>query len=989
MKKYICLVVLQLGIGFFAGLPAQQEKFNNNIESLFRSGQILRKSGDFDKAILIFSKANNLIQNAKDMDGLKTEILINLAILYWNQGQVMESLGYFIRAENTAKDFGQGNRQQYCVAGIRLTNLYLRAKELRDNKNYKEATKLFEEAISIARKMPSGEHEAKCLRQLSINYRETNNPKESFQLSAQALEIAAGLNIKREAGYDAYSLGMYYYDSSIYSLALKYFEESLKIAQQLSSPPDEADCMTAMGNIFCEVGQYDKALTILSSANNIYSKLNNRAGFARNLLNMGVIYRRRGFLSGNNDDLRMSLSFYWKYLGMKNSEVDSADQIRIMNNIGSVYYDLAQYSDAMRYFSQALGRARARNSKVMISLVLNNIGIVQATLGNYEESTKYYQEAIDLALESEGGQVLWEAYLEIANSYKKRHQFQQALENYKNSIAVIEDIRSRIGLEDEKASFLGTNKHIEPYHQIIDLFVAMDRESPESGYKEEAFNYLERAKARAFLDSLEVADIEDSQRVDFRLLNKEKEISEELSKLYSALASSSNAKKNEILQMIQAREMEYESLKREIRLKNPAYANLRFPEIVTLKETRRKILDSRTAVCAYSVGKDHSYAFVITRKDVTIGVLPPRSELQAKITNYLKIITDKDRQDFRLGQELARTLIPSDLSPRITRLIIIPDDWLNFLPFEALPLSSASSQFMVQKYRISYAPSLSSFLELLRRQKTRGSKTDLDVLAIGSPSSSGQGLDQLDLKSPAPGQADKPGVAPVQTGLRFSGREIRAIGSLFKPGKVRTTSGAEATEEAVRRLPLSEFKILHFATHAVIDDKNPNRSYLLLSPSRSAEEDGFLQGREIYNLRINADLVTLAACQTGLGQLIRGEGIEGLSRAFFYAGASTVMMSLWSVDDQASSQLMERFYTHLRDGQSIAQALQRTKQEMIRSGTLSHPFYWAGYVLSGQANARVFPSSRTREAILILAVMVLGTAVALWVRRKKRRVSLR
>lgn len=990
MKKHAYRFILLAILQFIASPIVLQLNANTKIETFIQVGSAARTKADFENSIRAFLHALDLLRNSPDTNRLKTDILMNLGILYWNIGQVRESLDYFNQAEDIAKQYDQESKREFCSSAVQLTKLYLKAKDLREEKrDYQGSTKAFEEAIAISRKIQSGEHEAKCLRQLSINCDETESPKESFRLSMQARDIAKRLNIKRELGYDTFSLGHYYYKSNIYSLALENYENSLKIAQELNSPSDQADCAIAIGAVFIEVGQYDKALSYLTGALALYDKQRDAVGSARTLLNMGVVYRRRGFLTGNKEDLKKALSFYEKCLNIAQSHKSYQDQILIMNNVGSVYYDLADYSEAMRYFQGALEKAKLAKTKEMISMVSNNIGIVQATLGNYEESTKYYQQAIDLALEFEGGQILWEAYLEMANAYKKEGKFLIALENYQNSISVIEDIRSKIGLEDEKASFLGTDKHIEPYQQIIDLFITMDRTSPGKGYKEQAFNYLERAKARAFLDSLEVADIEISQRVDFKLLNREKEISGELSKLYSALAASPDARKSGIPQKIQNLEMEYESLKREIRLKNPAYADLRFPEIVTLEETRRKILDSRTAVCAYSIGKDRSYVFVITKNDLEVGVLPPRKELQAKITDYLKIITDKDSRDFRPGRELGRTLIPSALGPRVTRLIIIPDDWLNFLPFEALPLSSASPQFMVQKYRISYAPSLSSFLELLRRQKSRGSKTDLDLLAIGSPSSSRQGFNPLNLESLTPGPGKKAADSSAQPGLKFSRQEIRSIGSLFKPRKVWTASGDQATEEAIRSLPLTEFKILHFATHAFIDDKNPNRSYLLLSPSKSAEEDGFLQGREIYNLRINADLVTLAACQTGLGQLIRGEGIEGLSRAFFYAGASAVMMSLWAVDDQASSQLMERFYTHLRDAESITQALQETKQEMIQSGTLAHPFYWAGYVLSGQAEARVFPSSRTKEAILALSLAALGTIAALWIRRRKRPSSLR
>ncbi len=857
------------------------------------------------------------------------------------------------------------------------------AKELRDSKkDYDSSTKAFEEAIAIARSIGSGDHEVKCLRQLSVNYDETNNRKEYLRLNMQASEIASSLNIKREYGLACFNLGHYYYEANIYSLALEHYEKSLAIAEELESQSDQADCRASIAVVLMEVGQYDRALGYLNDSLVIYEKQKDDPGFARTLLNMGVVYRRRGFLNGNKEDLLRALRLYERYLEIVQAKKIDEEQISILNNIGSVYYDLADYEKALAYFQAALEKANQTNSKQMISMVSNNIGIVQTTLGNYEVSTKYYQRAIDLALQFEGGKILWEAYLEMANSLKKQGKYTQALDNYRNSIAVIEDIRSKIGLEEEKASYLGTSKHIEPYVQIIDLLLAMDKQDPRGGFKEQAFQYLEKGKARSFLDSLEVAGVEVSERADFRLSNREREISGRLSKLYAKLASTEPAEPQRpgLLKEIQTIETEYESLKREIRLKDPAYANLHYPSIASLDEIRRTLLDSRTAVCAYSVGKDHSFVFLITRRSLRIAVLPPRSKLQGLIMRYLRILTDKDSRDFSLGRELCDLLVPTDLGAEISRLIIIPDDWLNLLPFEALRRASPGSQWLIQRYEIDYAPSLSSYLELERRQHERKSGRRA-LLAVGDP---GQAAPRLI----SGGTAEGTGPAGYQVPLKYSGREVEAISGLFRPASVQTVLGKAVTEQAVKNLPLREFKIVHFATHAFIDDKNPDRSYLWLSPSPDQTEDGFLQAREVFGLRISADLVTLAACQTGLGQLIRGEGIQGLNRAFFYAGASAILMSLWSVNDQASAQLMERFYTHLRSDEPITRALQATKLEMIDSGTVAHPFYWAGYILSGRAEARLFPSP-WGKLVPVVGGLFLVMLVGLWISRRKRKASLR
>ena len=988
MKKLGCFALIIFVSSSFLLSSTPETRATNQISSLFQSGLDARSKGNFDDAILTFSRALKLVHDAKDKKDYETDILINLGLLYWNIGQIKISLDFFVKAESSSDAEGLKNKSQFCRSVIQLTNLYFKAKSLRDEptiKDYPESIKAFEQAIDIARKIGSGEHEVKCLRQLSVIYDETNNPRESYRLNIEAQEIARKLNIKRELEYSSYNIGRYYSNASVYSLALENFENSLKIATELNAS-DRALSSMALGNTYSDLGQYDKALSYITPALEIYRAQKDKQDTAIALLNLGVIYRRRGFLTSDRADWNRALAYYQEALGLLRSLNDASNEIVILNNIGSVYSDLADYSEAMRYFQEGLDRARKTNYAEKTGMLLNNIGIVQATLGNYEESTKYYQQAIDLALETHGGKILWEAYLERANAYKSQGKFAEAAEDYQRSITVIEDIRSKINMEDLKASFLGTEKRIEPYQQLIDLFIKMSRTSPEKGYEGQAFNYLERAKARAFLDSLEVADIDISQRVDFKLRNREKEIAGELSRLYSALTLPDlpEKSKRELLKQTQALETEYESLKQEIRLTSPAYADLHYPEIITLAETQKELLDSKTAVWAYSVGKNSSYVFVLTRKHLKIAALPPRDRIQAQITAYLRVITDKDNRDFKVGRELGRALMPVAMEQGISNIIIVPDDWLNFLPFETLPTGEGVRSWLIQKFRISYAPSISSYRELLRRQKARTGKTSLDLLAVGNPLPGPQGVSLPTLEPSLSGRQTPAGSGQEVSGLKFSGLEIRTIAALFKKDKTHVATGILATEKELKALPLDQFKILHFATHAYIDDKNPARSYLLLSPDKGAEEDGFLQTREIFNLRINADLVTLSACQTGLGQLIRGEGIEGLSRAFTYAGASGVLMSLWSIDDQASSQLMMRFYIHLKSSDSITEALQKTKVELIKSGSLSHPYYWGGFILSGKADSRIFPSSGSWVLLLAAVLAVLGLGGAIVIRRLRK-----
>jgi tetratricopeptide (TPR) repeat protein len=223
-------------------------------------------------------------------------------------------------------------------------------------------------------------------------------------------------------------------------------------------------------------------------------------------------------------------------------------------------------------------------------MILNNIGTVYYNQGDYQFSIEYLQKSIDLALEIKGGQILWEAYLELANSQKKQQHYQDALNNYKNSISIIEDIRSKIKLEELKASYLGTNKRLEAYHNLIDLLINLHDSDPERSYDLEAFTFMEKVKARSFLDSLEVSAVDISSGTDLKLLDQEKEIMKEISEIYQKLLAPklTEAQIATLEEELKTYEDKLESVRREIRISSPAYANLKYPEIISFREVQKR-----------------------------------------------------------------------------------------------------------------------------------------------------------------------------------------------------------------------------------------------------------------------------------------------------------------------------------------------------------------------------------------------------------------
>ena len=372
------------------------------------------------------------------------------------------------------------------------------------------------------------------------------------------------------------------------------------------------------------------------------------------------------------------------------------------------------------------------------------------------------------------------------------------------------------------------------------------------------------------------------------------------------------------------------------------------------------MLDKKTAFFEYLISEESSYLFVVTKDKLNIYSLADREQVQALVSNYIRNISDRGNFDFSEGYALYKNLVSPGLNNKdIKKIIFIPDDILNFLPFEALITEPDSKKWLIRDYNVAYSPSISSLQEIIKRKKTNGYKRHKVLLALGDPyfkprqngNNGAQILGQFDFQR-----------------LKYSGTEIDRISSLFKDSKKTVLKRNKATEETLKKTNLEDYKIIHLATHSLIDDKRPFRSSIILALDDNPQEDGFLQTREIYNISMNSDLVVLSACETGLGQFIKGEGIEGINRSFFYAGSSAVLMSLWQVNDQATYQLMERFYTHLRSSKSITDSLRKTKLELIDSDALSHPYYWAGFIASGKTDQKVFLSYSTY-------IILIGTAL--------------
>jgi CHAT domain-containing protein len=373
------------------------------------------------------------------------------------------------------------------------------------------------------------------------------------------------------------------------------------------------------------------------------------------------------------------------------------------------------------------------------------------------------------------------------------------------------------------------------------------------------------------------------------------------------------------------------------------------PEPYTTVEAQALAKRAGCTILAYHLGSRRSQLWVVDPHGVRMLPLPARGRISAEVMALRQQLTHRptDEAALRAYSDRAGTLYGWLFAPASRfvkpsgKILIVPDGILHYLPFEVLERAEAK-RFLLEDFTIAYAPSVSTYGHL--RNQRRSGAGQRSLLAFADP---------VFPKAPAqPAERDLVRGIYERGGVQFvrlpnTRKEVESIASLYKSTDRKVYFGREATKTAFEREHLAGYRVLHLATHAVIDERVPARSGVVLSGSGA--EDGILRVPDVFNLDLDADLVVLSACQTGLGKLVKGEGMVGLTRSFLYAGSSRIAVSLWEVNDMATAELMESFYRGMRGGAAPAAALRGAKLTMLRSArpAYRHPYFWAPFVITG------------------------------------------
>ena len=538
---------------------------------------------------------------------------------------------------------------------------------------------------------------------------------------------------------------------------------------------------------------------------------------------------------------------------------------------------------------------------------------------------------------------------------------------------------------------------------------------PALEYAAESFRITEAGRARSLLDMLGEVNAQITEGVPPELIKRKQEnldrqqaIAEQLTGV--SLAAEQKEKPSQLEANLDKLQTEFDEIENQIRAASPRYASLTAPQPQSLVDVQQKVLDEGTALLEYSLGSDSSYLFAVTRAGVALFKLPRRADLDKLAAEFrgqlippklqrrivgIDVAADEQRglglvqgpsENLAPFVAVSNALYKAALEPAAgligdKRLLIVADGALNYIPFEALLKTTegadyASLSYLIKSNEVVYAPS-ASVVAAIRGQRgssptmREGLASGKKVLVVADPifnandprlkggaASQGPGETRglgLGLESAV---SDVTGATPSSGGLqlaRLIGTRTEAdeIAKIAKAGgsQAEVWTDLNASEDNVNNRGLTSYQVVHIATHGLLDAERPQFTGVVLSLVGNKTGDGFLRTDEIFNLRMGAPLVMLSACETGLGKEKRGEGVIGLTRAFMYAGAPTVGVSLWSVADKSTAELMTDFYRRYFSADkpaSAAGAMREAQVAMISGKKYSAPFYWAPFVIVGE-----------------------------------------
>ena len=800
----------------------------------------------------------------------------------------------------------------------------------------KEALAHYERAVELARQNGSKPLEAAVLNNIGKIYGDASDRQRALEYYLQALPIYRSLGNQVSEGIALSNIGTAYHRLGEPNKALEYLQQALsKFRAEPTAKNNESLTLAIIGNAYSRMQNYEQALSYYNQARTIQQQTGNKTQEAETLDNIGALYSQQ-------NEPKKAVEYHQQALAMQRAAGNVRREAISLSNLGHVYTVLGQTKEGLDYFNQSLSIFRKIGDLNNAAVALEGLARVEQQRGNLSEARKNIEESLNL----------------------------------------IETVRAHSGSQQLRASYLALRENA--YELLVDILMQQDAAAPGKGHDAEALQASERGRARSLTEMLNEAHVDIRQGISADLVKKEREIRQSLNakaqRQIQLTAQKGNQQEIETLNKeISSLEDDYQQVQAAIRKASPVYAALTQPQPLDLKAIQEQ-LDPGTTMLEYSLGDQQSYLWVVTQNSLKSYKLPKREQVE-KVARQLygslaarsvaKSLETSSERRARIEQsdaefqqaatELGRMILaPAAAEFAGKRLLIVADGALQYVPFAVLPI--ANRRPLVLDHELVNLPSVSAFA--VQRQNLSNRKpapkavaviadpvfsiNDARLRAHGQVADSSVPQGSTRIIEHLAGNASAQLAIPRLPFTRWEAEQILAVApreSSMKALDFRANRSIATSDE------LSQYRYVHFATHGYLDTARAGLSAIVLSmvDEQGKPQDGFLRTHDIYNLKLPAELVVLSACETGLGKDIKGEGIEGLTRGFMYAGARRVIVSLWNVNDKATAALMQRLYAGmLRSNKTPAAALRAAQIEMLRMRPWQSPYYWAAFVMQGE-----------------------------------------
>lgn len=850
------------------------------------------------------------------------------------------------------------------------------------------------EALALYRRVGDAAGESIAYNDLGRAYIDLGEITQALDALQRALALRPADRDARGAANVLIRMALVYLNLAEWQQALDALQQALALARRAEDIRTEGAALVNLGSAYVTLGDTTEGRRHLEPGLAIARSIDFRGAEAYALLWLGIGASLDGDPARSRDYLQQAIA-------IQTAIKDVRGEATTLRQLAAAQLALALPQDALASVSRSIEISPQASGLIYTGAL--SLASVYEALGDVTRADEQYREALERFREIRARHAEVLALTRYARFQSGRGLHDEARALLDQALDTHESLRGLIVDPDLRMSY--TSTWLGPYRLQVDVLMALDRRAPGTGFAERAFHTNERARARGLLDLLIAAGLDVHQGVDRALVERERALRWKLNAkagIQTRLLAGTPDRRR-----LDALEREIADLSREwretmtaIRRQSPAYASLTEPRPATVDDTRA-LLAPDTILLAFAPGETRSWLFAVTTETFESFELPKWQSIDEAARDVHRLMTARQpvpgepaarrqarirRADADLVQRTGALseLVLGPVADRLAadwrgrRLVLVAAGALEYVPFGALPLPArppgTHGPALVTQHEIVTLPSAST-LAVLRQEDARRAPARKAVAVIadpvfsaddprvaraggGRPSAPGQTGAAAPAPTPATAQpaatrgdvdpAD--GVSATLARLPFSRSEADAVATQVPRAALLRATDFDASLALATSDRLADYRVVHFATHGVIDVVRPELSGLALSlvDASGRQRDGFLRLNTIYNLRLSSDLVVLSACQTGLGKEVAGEGLVGLTRGFMHAGARGVIASLWQVNDVATAELMKRFYAGLlRRKLPPAAALRAAQLEVARDPRWASPYYWAGFVLQG------------------------------------------